>query len=189
MRFLTPRHALGAVLTLMLLLCVGMAYAGTVTLTWTNPTTRTDGSAVTVAQVKVYRGATCATQAVVATIPAATTYVDTNVPAGTYCYAVSALDANGLESAKSATATAVVPVAPPSPPTGLSTVATVAYDVKWSQRDHRFVLNRKVGDVPLGTPCNACFQMSGGYAQITPEAIAFTRPTHSALFVAKCGAV
>ena len=164
---MTPyfRTFLAGFLLFALMFCYANAYAGTVNLTWTNPTTRTDGSAVTVAQIKVYRGPTCATQAVVATIPAATTYVDNAAPAGSNCYAVSALDAGGLESAKSATATAVVPVAPPSAPSGLSTVVQVsdtgAYKLRQSVDGFAFV---RIGTVPAGTQCLA--QSVGEYAVV-----------------------
>jgi fibronectin type 3 domain-containing protein len=119
MQFLTPRHALGLLLTLALFFCVTMAYAGSVTLTWTNPTTRTDGSTLSnLASVKVYRASTAAglaTAPVLATVPApATSYVDATAPAGTWHYAITAVDANGLESAKTASVSATVPVAPPA---------------------------------------------------------------------------
>jgi fibronectin type 3 domain-containing protein len=170
MRFLSPRHALAALLTLALFFCVSMAWAGTVNLTWTNPTTRTDGSPVTVAQNKVYRGATCATQTVIATIPVATAYVDTTAPAGTPCYAVTALDAAGLESAKSTPATATVPVAPPSAPTGLTTTVQVsdtgAYKLRQSVDGFTFV---RIGTVPAGTACAA--QTVGEYAVVPRSAV------------------
>lgn len=167
MRLISPRQALAALLTLALFFCVTMAWAGTATLTWTNPTTRTDGTPVTVAQVKVYRGATCAAQTVIATIPVASSYTDTSAPAGSNCYAVTALDAGGLESPKSATATLVVPVAPPSAPTGLAGVVQVsdtgAYKLRQSVDGFAFV---RIGTVPAGT---ACLDQSVGEYAVVPR--------------------
>jgi hypothetical protein len=185
MRLVHPRAALGALLALALFLCVSVAFAGSVTLTWSNPTTRTDGSPVTVAQVKVYRGATCSTQTALATIPAATTYTDTNVAAGSYCYAVSALDAGGLESAKSVTTTAVVPVAPPNPPAGLTVTAVVAglnmapaYRINADGSRGSAVL----GFVPTGTACTGSpvYSYRGvTYARVDPARVKWwgTSPT------------
>ena len=190
-----------ALVVILLALVVGAllmscrAEAGTVTLTRQNPTTRTDGSPVTVAQVKVYRGATCAAQTVLATIPAATTYVDANAPAGTHCYAVSALDANGLESAKSVTATAVVPVAPPNPPTGLSVVSVVAglnmspaYRINADGTRGSVVL----GFVPAGTSCTGApvYSYRGvTYARVDPTQVKWwgTSPTPNVAAPCKAG--
>lgn len=188
------RTFLGGFLFVATLLCYAQAYAGTVTLTWTNPTTRTDGTAVTVAQVKVYRGATCSAQTVVATIPAATTYTDTNVPAGTYCYAVSAVDANGLESAKSVTATAVVPVAPPNPPTGLSVTAVVA-GLNMSPA-YKILANggrssAVAGFVPAGTACSgaAAFTYRGvAYHRVDRAAVKWWNTTATDAVAAPCKA-
>lgn len=167
MRNPTFRAAMAAALFLLTALFVGIASAGTANLTWTNPTTRTDGSPVTVAQVKVYRGATCATQTVIATLPVVAAYTDTSAPAGSNCYAVTALDAGGLESAKSVTATLVVPVAPPSAPTGLAGVVQVsdtgAYKLRQSVDGFAFV---RIGTVPAGT---ACLDQSVGEYAVVPR--------------------
>lgn len=107
------------------------ALAGTANLSWTAPTTRTDGSALTGAVTyKVYRGTSAAAvgsaTTALATVTAGTTYTDASAPAGTQFYAVSAVDSGGLESAKTAAVSVVIPSAPPSPPTGLSVVAVIA---------------------------------------------------------------
>lgn len=186
MRFLNPRHALGAVLALLLMLCVGMAYAGTATLTWTNPTTRTDGSAVAVAKNRIYRAPTCTSVFVLLreTTGPVTTYVDSNVPAGTYCWAVTALDSAGLESGY-ATVLHVIPAAPPSPPTGLTVTAVVAglnmspaYRINADGTRGSVVL----GFVPTGTSCTGSpvYSYRGvSYARVDPTQVRWwgTSPT------------
>lgn len=104
--------------------------AGTANLTWVAPTTRTDGAALTgPLTFKVYRGSSAAGVAASTTAIATatgTSYTDTSAPAGTQFYAVTAVDAAGVESAKTNAVSVVIPVAPPSPPTGLSVVAVIA---------------------------------------------------------------
>lgn len=187
-------------LILALLLAPITALAGTVTLSWTAPTTYSNGAPLPAADIVGYEiecvsftpngsttAQTCA--AGVKTIAPATSYVfdvgTVPVSGGTYAF-VARTKVAAATSANSNTATKLFAAVPPNPPGGLVTTAATAYDVKWSQRERRFVLNKKVGEAPIGTTCNAGFQMSGGYAQIAPEAITFTRPTNSALFVAKC---
>lgn len=196
MRFLTPRHALGALLAMLLMLCVTMAWAGTATLTWTNPTTRTDGSAVTVAKNRVYRAPTCTSVFTLLreTTSAATTYIDANVPAGTYCYAVSALDATGLESAYATVAHTVL-AAPPNPPTGLTVVSVVAglnmspaYRINADGTRGSAVL----GFVPAGTKCEGApvYSYRGvTYARVDPTQVKWWGTSPTANVAAACRAV
>ena len=103
-----------------------LALAGTATLTWTNPTAYTDGSALTLASVNVYRGTSASgpwtkigSVAESAATPI-TTYTDATAVAGTTeFYYVTALDAAGNESAPSNTASKAIPPATPNSPTGL----------------------------------------------------------------------
>ena len=55
---------------------------------------------------------------------AASAWTDPTPPAGTYHYKVTALNADGLESAPSATANATIVAPPPATPTGLSATTT-----------------------------------------------------------------
>jgi hypothetical protein len=80
-------------------------------LTWTAPTTCTDGSPCTAASYNIYKlnstcpsgtGLTGATK--IASVPApTTTYTDTNITApGSYCWYVTAVDPNGESTASNA---------------------------------------------------------------------------------------
>ncbi len=100
---------LSAVLLLILAVALaGPAMAATATLTWTAPTTNTDGTPLTdLAGYKVYVSATVdGTYALIGTVAAATTtYTDTvTVPNNTITrryYVVTAFDGAGNESAYS----------------------------------------------------------------------------------------
>lgn len=151
--------ALGLVLAT--LLCMGAAYAGTANLTWIAPTTRTDGSALSGAVTyKVYRGTSSAAVASattpIATVATGTTYTDASAPAGTQFYAVSAVDAAGVESAKTNAVSVVIPVAPPSPPTGLSVVAVIAgtnFSPVFRFDERGGPLERAAGLIEAGATC------------------------------------
>jgi hypothetical protein len=165
------RAFLGVLFALVTLFCYAQAYAGTANLTWTNPTTRTDGTAVTVAKNRVYRAPTCtSTFTLLQELPAATTYTDTTAPAGAVCYAVSALDASGLESAFATVAT-TIPAAKPNAPSGLTATPVVAdtgaYKLRQSVDGFAFV---RIGTVPLGTNCNADLAI-GEYAVVPRAAV------------------
>jgi hypothetical protein len=82
---------------------------GTAALTWIAPTQNTDGSALTdLAGYRVYHGlsSTALTDVVHVT---ATSYSFTGLASGTHYFAVSAVNAAGVESAKSAVGSKVVP--------------------------------------------------------------------------------
>ena len=107
--------------------CVAsVALAGTATLSWVNPTAYTDGSALTLASVNVYRATSASgpwtkigSVAESAAAPL-TTWTDATAVAGTTeYYYVTALDAAGNESAPSNTASKAIPPATPNAPTGL----------------------------------------------------------------------
>lgn len=108
------------------LLASAAAFAGTETLSWTNPTLYTDGSALTLASINVYRG-TSATgpwtkigSVAESSATPITTYTDATAVAGTTeYYYVTALDAAGNESAPSNIASKAIPPATPNAPTGL----------------------------------------------------------------------
>ena len=141
-----------------LFLLAGSAFAGEATVTWTNPTTRTDGSALTASQIGstkiewgTCQGSSFGTAAGSASAAgAATSLVVPNLSPGTYCFRAATIDTSGLQSAWSAVASKVVPVAPPNPPT-LVTISTYAYEFR-PRVLGGFKLVR-VADVPMGIPC------------------------------------
>lgn len=84
---------------------------GSVTLSWAPPTTRTDGTPLTnLAGYRVSYGTAPGSypNSVALNNAGLSTYVVDNLPAGTYYFVITALDANGLESSYSNAATRTV---------------------------------------------------------------------------------
>ncbi len=85
---------------------------GTATVSWTVPTTRTDGTALTnLAGFRVYYGSSPGVYPTVVNVtsPATTSYVVANLASGTYYFAATAYDSNGIESAYSAPGSKTIP--------------------------------------------------------------------------------
>ena len=163
-------------LTIALLLMGHAALAGQAVVTWTNPTSYVDASALApadISQTRIEYG-TCAGAAFgtkvgeVATTGAVTTTTITGLAAGTWCFR-GYTTAKGAESAPSVVATKVVPQAAPNPPT-LATITTTAYAPRLNGRQ---VVMAPVGTVPLGTACNKNVRLAGKYqiptAAVTPK--------------------
>lgn len=164
-----------------LFLMVGNAFAGEATVTWTNPTTRTDGSALAASQIgstKIEWG-TCqgssfgAAAGSASAVGAATSLVVQNLPAGTYCFRAATIDAAGLQSGWSAVASKVVPVAPPNPPV-IVTVSTYAYEFR-PRVLGGFKLVR-VADVQMGIPCAEIPGLTGSGFGIADGKVAICGP-------------
>ncbi|MGD8853923.1 MAG: putative Ig domain-containing protein [Gammaproteobacteria bacterium] len=86
---------------------------GTVTVSWTAPTARTDGSPLSISELAGYTveyGSTegSYTSAIPVDDPSATSLDVTGLPAGTYSFVVTARDSSGRESAYSAVVSAQV---------------------------------------------------------------------------------
>jgi hypothetical protein len=85
---------------------------GTATLSWTAPTTRSDGSPLTnLAGYKVRYGNAVGNYPTTITIsnPGITTYVVENLASGTYYFVLASYDTDGLESANSSPASKTIP--------------------------------------------------------------------------------
>ena len=167
------------------LLAASFAFAGTATLTWTNPTTNTDGSALTLASVNVYRG-TSATGpwsnigSVKAADPA--TYTDTTATDGaTEYYYVTAVGSDGNESAPSSIVSKAIPSAVPNPPSGLTVTAVTAYMLTVR---HGMLALSQSGTVRLGTKCASGVSIGGLHAV---ELFGPSPGTGLPLVFAKCG--
>jgi len=81
---------------------VNSGSTGSATLTWTAPTTRTDGSTLTnLAGFNIYYGTAVGNYGTKVPVPGTgvLTYVVSNLPSGTYYFVATAYDANGIESA------------------------------------------------------------------------------------------
>ena len=137
----------------LLSLFASVAFAGSVALTWTAPTTYTDGTALTVAKYNVYRATSAAGLAAAPVLATVTSpaYTDASAPSGTDFYAVTALDAGGLQSVQTNPVSAVVPHANPSPPTGVTVGAITAFDTV-KQPGQNVLL--AIGTVPNGVKCD-----------------------------------
>jgi len=174
-----------------LFLIAGAATAGTLTPSWTNPVTYTDGSALAAADITQTRveygscnGTAFGTKAgEVKTTGAATTGPAITVAPGTYCLRAYTT-AKGVESAASSVATATVAQPAPNPPV-LKTVEVTAYKMRQAVDGFSFVA---IGTVPLGTECNAALNADGVY--VIPRSsvkLASKFDTLPLVAFAKCG--
>lgn len=163
-----------ALASLILVLFLSPAVAGTATVTWTNPTTRTDGT--TFASTIIARtdveyddnaGFTSPTTA--AATGAATSLVINNIPAGTWYFRASTVLTDGSKSLPSLVVSKVVPIAPPNPPT-LQTVTTTAYRFEISPEGYVRLVHVPGLWLPKGEPCTpipglATYGISGEYVR------------------------
>lgn len=183
---------LRTVFAIILLLYLGLAayacWAGDATLTWVAPTQRTDGSALTnLAGFKVYYGTDPAALTTTVDIadPLLTQHVITALTPATWYFAMTAYDADGLESDRTQTVSKVIVAAPPSPPTGLTVQAgnlTVYTVVK---RPDRFALV-PIGTVPEGTQCDTSQSVNGYYA-VPTASVTWSGNIRPVVVVAQCG--
>jgi hypothetical protein len=192
---LSRKHAITALLLIALTaFAIGVANAGTITATWTNPTQREDNSPLPANQIGLTRveyGTCNAGQTAIATkvgevtaTGAATTTVATNVPAGTYCVRARTEDTGSLASAWTAVVTVTIPVAPPKPPTGLATTGTIAFNIV--KQTDRFVLV-PVGTVPSGVACDST-QSVNGHNVVPRSSVTWSGNVRPAVVVAACAA-
>lgn len=145
--------ALYAVLLALVVLLVGvfwsLAHAATATVTWTHPTSRIDGTALTPTEIKATRiayGKCPATDTVVDVPAPASSWISPDLGYGTWCFKAATVDQANLVSDYTGIVQKVH-VAPPSPPRLLS-VGGFAYDVKNANE-------RVVGVIPEGKPCGS----------------------------------
>lgn len=179
--------------------CVTAAGTATATLTWAAPTQNTDGSALTnLAGFKLYYG-TSSTNLINSTSVGAgvTSSVINSLSAGTWYFAVTAYNDQGIESAYSNVASKSVTVSAPvtysntvtitvqtqpAPPT-LLTVDTTAYEINKSTDALQLAA---VGTVPLGVSCKPQYDANG--MNVVPrDQVKFKSSTRPLVVVAKCG--
>lgn len=181
---------------------------GSATVNWTRPTTNTDGSALT--NLSGYRilfglNANDLTQSMSVNNPSATSATIPALGAGTWYFAVRAVNSSGSESDNSnlvqKTITGVNssrtinitinPTTPPPtnpPPTGqLLVVSTPAYDVVM-QNGVR-TLGRVIGTIQIGRSCNSSFRIgTTNYYGVKSGQVVLTRTPRSNEAVAECRA-
>lgn len=108
------------------LIALAQAATPTATVSWTAPTTNTDGSSITAALTyNLYAGTSCTSMSKlvsgITTVSTVVTSPTTLAPGTTVCFAVTAV-ANGVESAQSNTATTVIPYSTPGAPGQITVV-------------------------------------------------------------------
>jgi hypothetical protein len=178
-------------------LAAGSAFAQsgpTANVSWTNPTSRTDGTSLPSSQIKATEidYGLCPT----GTFPStpAGTFVNTGsgtaaaVPLpsyGAWCFRARTVDTSDAKSTNSNVASRQF-LAPPNAPT-LSAVITVAYEIRidgWG--DVR--LGRNVGTIETGAACldNPILTNKGYYYEIDRENVTLTKEPRSAVIVTKC---
>jgi hypothetical protein len=167
-------------------------WAGTAQLTWVNPTTRTDGSALTNLAGILLEYGTCTStnpaifgtkQGEFFVAAPATSYTFQALPTATYCFRALARDSNNLQSAFTNAVFKNVVDAPPNPPTGLQVVAQTVFNIV--KLENRFAL-LPVGTVPANTPCDSTQQVNGYYA-VPRDQVTWFGNVRPQVVVAQCG--
>ena len=133
---------------------------------------------------------------------AATSTSIASLTAGTWYFAVRAVNSKQAESDNSnvaqrsvtgasaaktlaITITAGTPPPPPPPPTTtLKMTATSVYDIVWSNGVRN--LGRVVGTAPIGTPCQSTIKVGTSYYKVNKSAVKITTQPRSTNVVAKC---
>lgn len=179
---------------------------GTATVNWTKPTKNTDGTNLTdLTGFKVVYGnsASALNQTKTVTGASATSTSIGSLGAGTWYFAVRAVNGQNVESANSnvgsKTITAVTAAKtvnitvsgggttpPPTPPpsSGLKTAATAVYDVVTTngQRER----GKAVGTIALGKPCDSSYKAGSVYYKVNKSDVKMTGTPRSTNVVAKC---
>jgi len=178
-----------ACLFFVLILIVGLANAGSITVSWTAPTQNEDGTPlVDLAAYKFYYGTSSGnyTDSVRVDNPGITTYLIENLPAGTYYIAATAINAGEEESAFSNEAVKTALGSPPQPPTNLVVEPTnlVAYALSQT-RDT--IVAYPIGTVPAGTACEATMRFNDKYV-VPFNAVQWVGTARPEVVLAACGA-
>ncbi len=176
---------------------------GTATVNWTAPTTNTDGSAITnLAGFKVLYGTSSSalnqTQAV--NNAQARSAVVPSLTAGTWYFAVRAVNASQAESANSNVSQKTIAGAnaartlnitinpgttpPPTPTLRLKTISTRVYDVVVQNGVRQ--LGRQIGTIALGRPCGETYRVGSSYYRVNRDYVSITRTPRTSSVVAQC---
>jgi hypothetical protein len=174
---------------------------GTTSIRWVAPTQNTDGSSLTnLKGFKVVYGtsASALTQSQSINDPKATSATIAALGAGTWYFAVRAVNSSDAESNNSTTVSKTISAATasktvnitisgsttPPPTTTWKTTATRAYDVLI--RNGVRVVGRQVGTVPLGTPCQTSYKVGSNYYKVAASYVRVTIKPRSNTIIARC---
>lgn len=189
---------------LLILFFSWQAFAYNATVSWTNPTTNTDSTAIpasgpgSLVSTRIEWG-TCGAggtfgikaSEVVVNQPAVSVVIPGFVAGQVACFQAFAKNTFLAESAASLVVAKVFPVPVPNPPTLASTI-TVAYDLRMNSSGG-ILLGRVVGDMPLGTACtNTQVDIKGRapvFYKIRMANVHITRTPRSSIIVTKCALV
>ncbi|MEJ0084930.1 MAG: hypothetical protein WDO72_04580 [Pseudomonadota bacterium] len=178
--------------------------SGSSTVSWTKPTKNTDNSTLTnLAGFKVVFGnsASALNQSKAVNDANATGTTIAALGAGTWYFAVRAVNSTGVESDNSAVVSKTITSAtaaktvnitisggttPPPPTTpSLKTVNRDVYEVVTSSSGSRS-LGRKVGTIALGKPCQASYKVYSSHYRVTRSDVRITTTPRSTNLVARC---
>lgn len=184
-------------LSIALVVLAGVASGATVTTSWNNPTTNTDGSAIpatgagSLTQARIEygtcNGAAFGVKAGEVIRPMPVTTATLNLQPGTTCERVKVTNTYANESAASNVATRVIDAPTPSAPTNLTVSEPTAYDVRPNESTFAFERGRAVGTAKLGAACDE--ERTTGqafYALERPSRVTLNRAPRSTALVAKC---
>jgi len=171
---------------------------GSSNVTWTAPTTNTDGSALTnLARFKVYYGTSSTSLTSSATVDDVTKRSATisSLSPGTWYFAVRAINTSGAESANSNVASKTVAGATAakmvgiliSPPTttGYVTISTNVWDVR-RRSDGTYARIGVVGQIALGRPCSTSFKVGPNHYLVSRTYVTLTKTPASTNLVTYC---
>lgn len=178
----------------------GTAQAYNATVSWTNPTTNTDGSAIpasgagSLTSTRVEHGS-CVGSAfgtkngeVVVNQPATSTTITGFAPGYVACFRAYAKNTFGNESGPSIVGTKTMPTPTPNPPV-LGATITVAYEILPDRWDG-VKLGRNIGTVEKGAPCmgDPIQTNKGEYYEVALDNVKLRKMPKSAIVVTKCAA-
>jgi hypothetical protein len=174
---------------------------GSAKVTWVAPTTNTNGTTLTnLAGFKVLFGTSASSlnQSQLVNDPKATSSTVSALGAGTWYFAVRAVNSQQLESDNgpvgqksitSASAAKTVDItitaSTPPPTTTLKTVSTHVYDVIM-QSDGSRLLGQQVGTIALGKPCGETYKVGTDRYRVNRDYVTFTLTPRSRSVVARC---
>lgn len=164
---------------------------GTATIGWDFPTTRTDGTPVTLTGSNVYAGVspTAVAKANATLIPYPTnSYEVSGLTNGTWYFRVTVVDDRGIESAQTNPASVVVnvPTTPP-PPAAVWKVATngtnatrPAYELILDAAGVNRIRGYQLGTVAIGKPCGDAKRIAGTteYHDVAEADVTLQSPTY-----------
>jgi len=167
---------------------------GTANLNWTAPTKNSNGSTLTdLTGYKILYGTSSSALNLSKSVSSSTTSTSIgSLAAGTWYFAVRAVNSKGAESGnsnvaaraitgKSAAKTVSVYIAPSTP---YYTNSTRVYDITFVSGGR--VLGAEVGRVPLGVKCDTRYPVPTGYYPVPRTNVTFTKTARSTTVVARC---